>query len=354
MAPWLRLAALPASVLALIVATATTTAAQHNPDWDWQWLYNLPPDAKYYPEDEVVIKRDIAIQQKLQRSGATVTGVRKMSGDPGEKFYLDYWGFAPETEEEEYDEVINRANNATLALLDAAVRVKRDAPRAKLHLPGWHLFQKRGFQCPSGTTACTSIDRPNSCCATDSTCQLVTDTGLGDVGCCAHGQVCAGSLSTCADGYTSCPNNPGGGCCIPGYACYDVGCVQTSTATLVSTPTPTETQSPSQTQTQTQPPSTTTVTSYTTITPSPSPTTASESSSSSSTSISTSTSTPTTTLTPEIITITKTGIDSVRPHWAVAVAQQIATAALQTALLELLPQAQAPLQPQRPQSVQPA
>ncbi|KAL2400296.1 hypothetical protein ABEF93_006947 [Exophiala dermatitidis] len=169
MAPWLRLAALPASVLALIVATATTTAAQHNPDWDWQWLYNLPPDAKYYPEDEVVIKRDIAIQQKLQRSGATVTGVRKMSGDPGEKFYLDYWGFAPETEEEEYDEVINRANNATLALLDAAVRVKRDAPRAKLHLPGWHLFQKRGFQCPSGTTACTSIDRPNSCCATDST-----------------------------------------------------------------------------------------------------------------------------------------------------------------------------------------
>ncbi|KAG9788802.1 hypothetical protein KCU88_g1707, partial [Aureobasidium melanogenum] len=122
MAPWLRLAALPASVLALIVATATTTAAQHNPDWDWQWLYNLPPDAKYYPEDEVVIKRDIAIQQKLQRSGATVTGVRKMSGDPGEKFYLDYWGFAPETEEEEYDEVINRANNATLASLDAATR----------------------------------------------------------------------------------------------------------------------------------------------------------------------------------------------------------------------------------------
>ncbi|KAL2430837.1 hypothetical protein ABEF95_013834 [Exophiala dermatitidis] len=160
MAPWLRLAALPASVLALIVATATTAAAQHN--LDWQWPYNLPPDAKYYPEDDVVIKRDIAIQQKLQRSGATVTGVRKMSGDPGEKFYLDYWGFAPETEEG--DEDINRANNATLASLDVA---------------------KRGFQCPSGTTACTSIDRPNSCCATDSTCQLVTDTGLGDVGCSA-------------------------------------------------------------------------------------------------------------------------------------------------------------------------
>ncbi|EXJ82115.1 hypothetical protein A1O1_08184 [Capronia coronata CBS 617.96] len=292
MAPWLRLAALPTSLLALIASTAAPVVCQGS-----NWPYDLPPDAKYYPEDEVLMKRDIDIQQKLERR--PVTGVRKMSTDPGEKFYLEYWGFEQEEDLVDRSSLTNR--NATLfTSFDAPVRMhsRRGSTRAispYLRLPGWHLFEKRGFQCPSGTLSCTSIGRPNSCCATGSTCQVVEDTGLGDVGCCPQGQVCADSLSTCESGYTSCPNNPGGGCCIPGYACYDVGCVQTSTATFLTVPTP----------------STTTVTSYTTITPvvsspssissSPPLTLTSQPSTSTSTSVSS-----TATLPPQISTVTRT------------------------------------------------
>lgn len=210
-----------------------------------------------------------------------------MSGDPGEKFYLEYWGFEPE--EDEMDRYSSWTNASLHTSFDRPVRVhSRSTIPSYLRLPGWHLFEKRGFQCPAGTTACTSIDRPNSCCATGSTCQIVQDTGLGDVGCCPSGQVCAGSLSTCESGYTSCPNNLGGGCCIPGYGCYDVGCVQTSTATVLTLPSA----------------STTTVTSYTTITPSVS-STPSPSTSTTTTTSTTAAQSPST-LSPEVSTVTRT------------------------------------------------
>lgn len=283
MAPWLRLAALPSSLLVFIASSALPVSSQ-----DLPWPYNLPSEAKYYPEDEVLIRRDLYIQQSLQTR--PVTGIRKLSDDPGEKFYLDYWAFEEEEASDNWERW--RCTNATLfTSFDQPVRVHaaQQSPRLLARyvpLPGWHLFEKRDFQCPSGTSACTSINRPNSCCAAGSTCQLVQDTGLGDVGCCPDGEVCANSLSTCEAGYSSCPNNPGGGCCIPGYACYDVGCIQTSTATVLTHPTP----------------STTTVTSYTTITPSLSsaPTTATST-------ITTSTSThSTSTVAPEVSTVTKT------------------------------------------------
>lgn len=276
MAPWLRLAALPSSLIALITNSILPVSSQ-----DLNWPYNLPPDTKYYPEDEFLIKRGLDIQQRLQRGSPT--GVRKMSGDPGEKFYLEYWGFDQEEDMNNY----SSWTNASFTSFDQPVRVQthRSSPRLFRRLSGWHLFQTRDFQCPAGTSACASIDRPNSCCATGSTCQLVQDTGLGDVGCCPNGQTCADSLSTCADEYTSCPNNPGGGCCMPGYACYDVGCIQTSTATILTAPRA----------------STTTVTSYTTITPSapPPPTTTSTTTSSTSPS-------NTSTLPPQISTVTRT------------------------------------------------
>ncbi|KIW52125.1 hypothetical protein PV05_07790 [Exophiala xenobiotica] len=283
MAPWLHLAALPSSLLVFIASSALPACSQ-----DLDWPYSLPPDVKYYPEDEFLVKRDMDIQKKLQRHA--VTGIRKMSHDPGEKFYLAYWGMA---EEGQATTCSSTWSNASLwTSFEQPIRVHshpqtQTSVAGSWRLPGWHLLFKRGFQCPSGTSSCTSIDRPNSCCATGSTCQIVQDTGLGDVGCCPNGQTCADSLSTCESGYTSCPNNPGGGCCIPGYACYDVGCVQTSYATVSTQPAPT--------------PSTTTVTSYTTITPPvTSPTTTSTSRSSSSSS------SPTTTLAPDISTVTKT------------------------------------------------
>ncbi|KAK5031850.1 hypothetical protein LTS07_004471 [Exophiala sideris] len=280
MAPWLRLAALPSSLLLFMGSLPSPVTCQQA-----HGLYNLPPDAKYYPEDEVRFKRSIDIQQRLQHT--PVAGVRKMSDDPGQKFHLEFWGFEPE--ENEMDKYSSWTNASLYTSFDHPARVlSHHQERRYLRLPGWHLFEKRDFQCPAGTSACTSIDRPNSCCSTGSTCQIVTDTGLGDVGCCPSGQVCAGSLSTCGSGYTSCPNNPGGGCCIPGYACYDVGCVQTSTATVSTLLSA----------------STTTVTSYTTITPSVSSITTT------STSTTTTTSTTSTqsasTLSPQVLTVTRT------------------------------------------------
>ena len=289
MAPWLRLATLPSSLLALIATSIPPVSSQ---DLAPQWPYNLPADVKYFPEDEVLIKRDVDIQQKLQR--ILPNGVRKLSGDVGEKFYMEYWGFEQEQDEQDWNTYSSWTNTTIWISSDLPMRIHDQEQSSRLlkHLPGWHLFSKRDFQCPSGTSACTSINRPNSCCAAGYTCQLVQETSSsqGDVGCCPNGKTCGNALSTnCASGYTSCPNNPGGGCCLPGYACYDVGCVQTATAT-VSTTAPA--------------PSTTTVTSYTTITPAVStPSTTSTTTTTTSSSSSTSIVTP---LPPLISTVTQT------------------------------------------------
>lgn len=91
-------------------------------------------------------------------------------------------------------------------------------------------LDQRAFSCPGGTTACTSINRPNSCCPNGSTCQSITDSGQGDVGCCGEGQNCGGEVAGCPEGNISCPDSAGGGCCVAGYACASVGCVASSTA----------------------------------------------------------------------------------------------------------------------------
>ncbi|KIV88313.1 hypothetical protein PV10_08008 [Exophiala mesophila] len=292
MAPWLHLAALPSSMILFILNSApyaSLVAAQN------EWHHNLPRHEKYYPEDEIRLRRNMEIQNRMMQS--PVGGVRKMSPDPGEKFYLDYWTFMDDLDPnpgrgiEQQVEDTAWENVTTWTSFDRPIRVHNghDRPSLLRRMSGFHVFAKRQFQCPSGTSACTSINRPNSCCGTGSTCVIVEDTGLGDVGCCANGQTCAGSLADCESGYSSCPNNPGGGCCLPGYACYDIGCVQTNTATVSPPPGP----------------STTTVTSYTTITPSLSTTSTSSTTSTTSTS-QTSVSTNTSTLPPVIVTVTRT------------------------------------------------
>ncbi|KAG9676741.1 hypothetical protein KCU99_g3501, partial [Aureobasidium melanogenum] len=76
------LLAIPAALLTVIFAT---------PAYSQDWPYNLPPGAKYYPEHEHHIRRDLEIQQKLNL--ISPCGMRKMSDDEGEKFFLDYWQF---------------------------------------------------------------------------------------------------------------------------------------------------------------------------------------------------------------------------------------------------------------------
>ena len=305
----IQLFVLPAGLLLLIATPEARVSAQ-----ELQWPYNVPPHVKYYPEDEPLVQRDIEIRQRLQQQPAA--GVRKMSDDPGEMFFLDYWSFAPLVDGEgngtaSCDQPIGQSSQLRPQHMNDSSSVPFEQPfplHSDREISGssviprhlrFPLFERsildtRGFQCPNGTAACTALN-PNVCCAIGETCQTVQDTGtgLGTVGCCPDGKTCAGSLSTCPSGYTSCPSNPGGGCCIPGYACYDVGCVLISTATVYVAPTVTATSTPA------PPPSTstTTVVPPVTYTPTSIDTTISPSRISTSTTTTTSTTSSTSTVT---------------------------------------------------------
>ncbi len=248
---------LPAGLLAFLAGFPDQIRSQ-----ELRFPYNLPSHVKYYPEDEVFIRRDETIQQKLLQH--PVVGVRKMSDDEGEKFYFDYWAFAPtgntgsQRDNEDQDGLflpsnstfIGRARRPLLLHSTHKSNIASNVLSRYIRFPFTprSTFGKRDFQCPSGTSSCASVNRPESCCAEGQTCQLIEDTGLGDVGCCAAGEACAGSLSNCPLGYTSCPNYPGGGCCIPGYACVSGGCLLSSTATVIVNPSSPSTRPSSVTQ----------------------------------------------------------------------------------------------------------
>ncbi|KAL4774869.1 hypothetical protein BDW60DRAFT_180570 [Aspergillus nidulans var. acristatus] len=202
-----------------------------------------------------------------------IQGIRKMSDDAGEKFYMHYWHF-------EEDAVIANSTEKAQTKIDRSSVL----PRSYHFQPPFSLgperfadlrsspLGRREFECPSGTSACTSINRSDSCCGTDETCVVVEDTGLGDVGCCPSGQDCSGTIGSCFEGYTSCPSSLGGGCCFPGYECVEGGCAHiiTITITLSSTTlTTTSTEmvsATSTTDTSTTTTSTSTTTSTTTST----------------------------------------------------------------------------------------
>jgi len=220
---------LPASLVVLLTSLPLTTSEP--------WPYNLPPHERYFPEHEAYIKRDLEIQQRLLL--APVTGMRKMSGDEGEKFFLEYWQLDDPAPSQSYERVdllgINRAyhpsvsladNSSTCGLLPPVLPHSDKQPYPYLaRIFGRNIFE-RDFQCPSGTSNCSSINQPDACCATGETCISVQDTGSGPVGCCPSGQTCGGEVAGCNTdaGYTSCPGSTNGGCCIPGYSCQGVGC----------------------------------------------------------------------------------------------------------------------------------
>ncbi|KAJ6131131.1 hypothetical protein N7523_001591 [Penicillium sp. IBT 18751x] len=169
---------------------------------------------------------DDEITRRLSRD--TIQGIRKMSSDEGEKFYLSYYNFAGSTD-----------GNSTLSERDLDPKYK--FPLLARSLPFQFALEREGnafgletrdFKCPTGTNACTSIGRSDRCCSTGSTCEIVTDTGSGDVGCCPAGELCSGTVGSCASGYATCSEALGGGCCIPGYECVSGGCAYISVVTI--------------------------------------------------------------------------------------------------------------------------
>ncbi|KAL9057015.1 MAG: hypothetical protein Q9162_002563 [Coniocarpon cinnabarinum] len=194
-----------------------------------EWPYNLPPHQKYWPEHEHLVKRhaEVGAQMALQKPVA----VKKMSDDPSEMFFLDYWQFEPSVPEpasqsqEPEAHLRRRGNRDTsldpldrrrLSLLSSPPSASDDnleltnttlltppLPPLRPHTSPEHpllrrtlpqLF-KRAFSCPTNTSPCASINRPDSCCGASETCTLIDDTGIGDVGCCPAGQQCSGSIS---------------------------------------------------------------------------------------------------------------------------------------------------------------
>jgi hypothetical protein len=167
-------------------------------------------------------------------SQETIQGLRKMSLDEGEKFFLSYYSFASESIDAEAGNANGSGNSTTLSSnnknrsLDRSEFLARSFPFESASFlersAGFLGLEIRDFKCPAGTKACTSISRSDRCCGTGSTCEIITDTGSGDVGCCPDGEVCSGTVGSCASGYSTCSEALGGGCCIPGYECVSGGC----------------------------------------------------------------------------------------------------------------------------------
>lgn len=198
------------------------------------------------PEHRALQRRHAEIEDRLGREQPI--GIRKMSSDPSEKFFPEYWLFSEESpstphkrrEELARDESqlerpriedVEESWNASVygnAFIPPLLLHNDRRPDASLNFLAERrdLHFKRGYQCPRGTSNCGDIGYVNSCCPTDLTCQIIPNTGIGVVGCCP-GDDCAGSVSSCdtAHGYSSCPDsqNPNG-CCSPGFVCDQVGC----------------------------------------------------------------------------------------------------------------------------------
>lgn len=170
------------------------------------------------------------MQERLLR-GERPIGVRKMSEDEGEMFFLDHWIFEGDSLENVGSKNINptqqQKENSSITPFSEPLRplAERSILDSMGKFAARNALLKRDFKCPAGTNDCASIGAPNSCCGVGSLCINIKDTGFGSVACCANGQECVGTISCDEEsGYSSCPDSPNGGCCLPGYNCQDVGC----------------------------------------------------------------------------------------------------------------------------------
>lgn len=220
-------------------------------------MLNLPPS---------LLVLLAAATQALAQQHHHPTAIRKMSLDEGEKIFPEYYAFgpAPALPRQEPEEFLFSGNNNSSAAMPFLPPYPRhldyhyrspeprtdkgdgDDQAGSLYRRAREVLAKlqgRQFACPSDTHSCTNIDQPNYCCASGTTCFVVTNAPeAGNVGCCPVGQNCGVTVGACASGATACPANVGGGCCIAGFVCAEVGCV--ASAVSVITPSPT-TSSPS-------------------------------------------------------------------------------------------------------------
>lgn len=215
-------------------------------------MSSWPAHLKYFPQEDIdahEIRKREAVLDRIRYGGEPVA-VKAMRPDGSEMFWPSYWGFDTAAASlqlsnlrlEYTDDESQQEGNSSAVLkyrppfkVHAEALSPHDGRRAARRALA--MLQKRDFDCPGGTSACTSIGQPNYCCGVGEACSSITDTGLGPVGCCPAGVSCAGDITQCntAAGQSPCPQNLGGACCVEGFKCYDVGCVRVDTATLIQT-----------------------------------------------------------------------------------------------------------------------
>lgn len=243
-----KILSLPATILFLVGVHASAAV------YDDRLPRNSPDDNTWV--DESADRPGVEPRNEQTPLGRSPVGVMKMTDDPGEKFYMEYWQYEEEilplnkTGEVLIPLLRTRDEEEARFLANGSIPISYRAPFA-LHTEdslAYHGIEARGrilgrdaagaalaklqmrdFLCPTGTSDCSSIGYPNSCCATDETCFVIKDTGLGPVGCCPSGATCGGTISACNAPNTPCTENQGGnyqggGCCIPDFVCAGVGC----------------------------------------------------------------------------------------------------------------------------------
>ncbi|KAH6985953.1 hypothetical protein BKA56DRAFT_579467 [Ilyonectria sp. MPI-CAGE-AT-0026] len=216
----------------------------------------------------------LVLVSQVAADNSAPTAIKKLAPDSNEKLLAEHLAFAaipvlsPRDAAfaaisflDEHGETIDGTTRYRPAFArhfdDAEYNVLRRAAEALT------LLQRREA-CPEGTTSCSNINASNKCCQEGTYCVSVEDSSVGNVACCPDQASCGGGVGACPSGATSCSEELGGGCCIPGYVCEGAGCVPSASATLSHTSTSTSTTVQSSTQEQVE--TTTTEESSTTTT----------------------------------------------------------------------------------------
>lgn len=231
------LATVPAALLLLL----PTLSAQSSSVDAKPWILPNAPNAGLGSRS----KEDP--RPRIRETQHRPVAVRKMGEDENEMFFPRYWQIDARLDNMNDDQRssdrglalrLNKEEITPSEISNASMARRLQAPFA-LHseqqlnkhpifgmLPrALFLLQERQSGCPTGTADCSSIGAFDSCCPSGNVCQSITDTGKGDVGCCAEGVDCnSDEVSDCQVGYQSCPDSLGGGCCIPGYTCVGSVC----------------------------------------------------------------------------------------------------------------------------------
>ncbi|KAI2790223.1 hypothetical protein POX_d05729 [Penicillium oxalicum] len=158
-----------------------------------------------------ILRRGADIEARL--ANEPIIGIRKMSTDPGEKFFPEYWHFGDSldvpgqndglagTDLAHFNTTARRENllDTARSSFSPAQFLSRSfayspSVESAFGLKRSRILDSRDFKCPANTYSCTSIDRPDRCCSVGSACEIVPDTGAGDVGCCPSGQSCSGTI----------------------------------------------------------------------------------------------------------------------------------------------------------------